>query len=204
MRFVSVDTCRLHKINGTKLFRCESYNTAQITMRSGTGEADGEDNEASREEAISYNLPDHTCESIANSSLVAEPLDGENELWRPPTSNSSDGRSSRDIQRSRPQQISPTVGNYFDLSRDSAWAPSIFSSRRSEEGSDTEELGFWATSPLRKYSLFRNRGLSGDEECDEEGESEGDSDSASNKDEDDGIEDDDDDDIDPIELFGHR
>ncbi|CRG85598.1 hypothetical protein PISL3812_02643 [Talaromyces islandicus] len=184
---------------GLKCDLCESYNTAQITMRSGTGEADDEDNGTSRDPTISYNIADHTCESIANSSLVTGPLDAENELWRPSTSHSSDGRSSRGVQRSRPQQMSPAVGNYFDLSRDSAWTPSIFSSRRSEEGSDTEDLGFWATSPLRKYSLFRNRGLSSGDEGESESESASDED-----DEEDGIEDDDDDDIDPIELFGHR
>lgn len=201
MRFVSDHACYLHKSIGTNLFRCESYNTAQITMRSGTLETDGEDNEVSRDRAVSYNLADHTCESMANPGLVADPLNGENDLWRPSTSNSSDGRSSRGIPRSRPQQMSPTVGNYFDLSRDSGWTPSIFSSRRSEEGSDAEEPGFWATSPLRKYALFRNRGLSSEDE--DEGESE--SDSASNEEEEeDGIEEDDDDDIDPIELFGHR
>lgn len=171
-------------------------------MRSGAAEGEGEDNEASQDQVIPYSFADHTCESLSTSNLVAEPLNEENDLWRPSTSNSSDGRSSRGIPQSRPQQISPSVGNYFDLSRDSARAPSIFSSRRSEEGSDTEEPGFWATSPLRKYSFFRSRGLSSGGE--DENESESESDSASNEDEDDGIEDDDDDDIDPIELFGHR
>lgn len=167
-------------------------------MRNGTDEA-GEDNEASHH--IPYNFADHTCESITNSSLIAGPPDGENNLWRPSTSNSSDGRSSRDIQRPRRQHTSPSVGNYFDLSRDSAWTPSIFSSRRSEEGSDTEEPGFWASSPLRNYSFFRNHGLSDGEEA----ESESESGSSSNEDDEDGIlEDDDDDDIDPIKLFGHR
>ncbi|KAH8693082.1 zinc-ribbon-domain-containing protein [Talaromyces proteolyticus] len=184
---------------GLKCDLCESYNTAQIHLRSGADEVDGEDIMVSRAQSFSFNLPEHTCESLPASSLLTESLQNDHDLWRPMTSSSADGRPSEGTQQSRPQQTSRIVGNYFDLSRDSAWTPSIFSSRRSDEGSDTEELGFWANSPLRKYSFFGKQD-----------KSETESDGVSNEDDDGGIgeeeeeEDDDDDDIDPIEIFGHR
>lgn len=144
-------------------------------------------------------IPDHSYESLTATSLVTEPFTGPDARWRPSTATSVDGRPVPSRQRA----VSPTVGNYFELSRDSTWAASIFSRRRSEGGNEDEEPGFWATSPLRKYAFFRKHEGSSDDG------SESESDSGSEitdelEDDDNGLEDDDEDEIDPIEIFGHR
>lgn len=116
---------------------------------------------------------------------------------RPATSASLDQLSEQTLPQRRPRGVSPTVSNYFELSRDSTWSPSIFSRRRSEEEGDTGLHRFWATSPLRQYSLFLN-GDSTDEEsdADDDGKDESDVDLEEDEDEDD--------EIDPIDIFGHR
>ena len=117
---------------------------------------------------------------------------------RPATSASLDQLSEQTLPQPRPRAVSPTVSNYFELSRDSTWSPSIFSRRRSEGEGDTGLHRFWATSPLRRYSLFLMHGDSTDEEsdADDDGQDESDVDLEEDEDEDD--------EIDPIEIFGHR
>lgn len=176
--------------------RCESYNTAQLRLLTGTDETT-ESELALRTRPIHVNIPDPSHESISATSLGVEPFDRTdvNARWRPSTATSTDAHS-------RQRAVSPTIGNYFEMSRDSTWAASIFSRRRSEGGNKDEEAGFWATSPLRKYSFFRKQSGSSDEESDGDSESGG---TDEIEDEDDNeAEEDEDDEIDAIEIFGHR
>jgi hypothetical protein len=179
--------------------RCESYNTAQLRLLSGADDINEHDL-VSRSRVLPIPIPDHSYESLSATGLGNEPFTEPDSRWRPSTATSADGRTIPSRQRA----MSPTVGNYFEMSRDTTWAASIFSRRRSEGGNEDEDPGFWATSPLRKYAFFGSHdGSSGDE-------SESDSDSGTTEeleeddDDDIALEEDDDDEIDPIEIFGHR
>ncbi|KAI7977284.1 hypothetical protein EIK77_004700 [Talaromyces pinophilus] len=175
---------------------CESYNTAQLRLLTGTDETT-ESELALRTRAIPVNIPDPSYEPISATSLGVEPFDrtDSDPRWRPSTATSTDGRP-------RQRAVSPTVGNYFEMSRDSTWAASIFSRRRSEGGNEDEEAGFWATSPLRKYTFFRKHSGSSNEESDSDNES-GTTDEIEDED-DNEVEEDEEDEIDAIEIFGHR
>uniref|UniRef100_A0A093UXX4 Putative RING finger protein C2F3.16 n=1 Tax=Talaromyces marneffei PM1 TaxID=1077442 RepID=A0A093UXX4_TALMA len=150
---------------GLKCDLCESYNTAQLRLLSGTDET-SESELALRTRAIPVNIPDSSCDPMSATSLGVEPFErtDANARWRPSTATSTDGRP-------RQRAVSPTIGNYFEMSRDSTWAASIFSRRQSEGGNGDEEAGFWATSPLRKYTFFRKNSGSSDEESDSDNES---------------------------------
>lgn len=176
--------------------RCESYNTAQLRLLTGTDETT-ESELALRTRAIPVNILDTSYDVISATSLGVEPFDSAdaNPRWRPSTATSTDGRP-------RQRAVSPTVGNYFEMSRDSTWAASIFSRRRSEGGNEEGEPGFWATSPLRKYAFFRKHSVSSDEQSDSDNES-GTTDEIEDED-DNEVEDDEEDEIDAIEIFGHR
>ncbi|OKL60593.1 hypothetical protein UA08_04355 [Talaromyces atroroseus] len=182
---------------GLKCDLCESYNTAQLRLLSGADDMN-EPDLISRPRVVPISIPDHSYEPLSATSLVNEAIAEPELRWRPSTATSADGRPIASRQRA----VSPTVGNYFELSRDTTWAASIFSRRRSEGGNEDEEPGFWATSPLRKYTFFGSHdGSSGDE-------SESDFGSVTTEeledDDDLGLEEDDEDEIDPIEIFGHR
>lgn len=131
-------------------------------------------------------------------------------LLGPPLSTSVESQPLSHFPRAR--TITPRVGNYFEMSRehegDSSWSPSIFSRQGADENSST---GFWASSPLGRYSFFRRgwRIISdtdddseSEDEFDEEEEEEEDFDDEQDSPDEPELEDDDDD-FDPIELFGH-
>lgn len=195
MRFVCVSPVPFTGLK-TDMSRCESYNTAQLRLLTGTDE-NNESELALRTRAIPVNIPDTSYDSISATSLGVEPFDSANAnpRWRPSTAASTDGRP-------RQRAVSPTVGNYFEMSRDSTWAASIFSRRRSEGGNEEEEPGFWATSPLRKYAFFGKYSGTSDEQSDSDNES-GSTDEVEDED-DNEVEDDEEDEIDAIEIFGHR
>lgn len=195
-----------------KQTRCDSYNTVQLRLLTGADETD-DGHLTPRTATLPVHIPDHGYDNISATSLVVEPFDSEaSPRWRPSTATSADGHQ----LPLRRRAVSPTVGNYFELSRDSTWAASIFSSRRSDDGNDDEESGFWATSPLRKYALFMKRRRSSNVEGNSANDS-GPSDEANDEDDEDDEddeedeeeealeeEDDDEEDIDAIEIFGHR
>ncbi|EED20307.1 CHY and RING finger domain protein, putative [Talaromyces stipitatus ATCC 10500] len=188
---------------GLKCDLCESYNTAQLRLLRGDGETT-ESELVLRTRAIPVNIPDHSFESMSATRLGAEHFSRDaNDRRRPSTATSANGHPIPPRRRA----VSPTVGNYFELSRDSTWAASIFSSRRSEGGNDDddeEEPGFWATSPLRKYSFFRKHTGLSDDESDSDNDS-GTTNDIEDEDEDDNdVEEDEEDEMDAIEIFGHR
>lgn len=175
--------------------RCESYNTAQIRLLGDIDREISENGSLHTPRPASLRSNGISCDTEA-SETNGEAVSRSDVFLRPATSSSLDQRSEQTLlPQPHSRAVSPTVGNYFELSRDSSWSPSLFSQRRSEGETDPGVHSFWGSSPLRRYSLFLMHGDSSDDESDvggyrSNGELEED--------------DDDEDEIDPIEILGHR
>ncbi|KAL1990690.1 hypothetical protein VTN49DRAFT_6529 [Thermomyces lanuginosus] len=190
---------------GLKCDLCESYNTVQIRLLG--SDEDGMEGETSSR----ARLPQTISGSCQTGNLAESVNQRTTEvLLGPPLSTSVESQPLSHFPRAR--TITPRVGNYFEMSRehegDSSWSPSIFSRQGADENSST---GFWASSPLGRYSFFRRgwRIISdtdddseSEDEFDEEEEEEEDFDDEQDSPDEPELEDDDDD-FDPIELFGH-
>lgn len=200
--------CALFLISEAKLTlrSCESYNTVQIRLL-------GADEDGLENETFSRVRSPQAISGSCEAGNLAESVNqrATEVLLGPPLSTSVESQPLSRFPRAR--TITPRVGNYFEMSRererDSSWSPSIFSRQSADENSST---GFWASSPLGRYSFFRRgwRIISDDdsdfEEVDEEEEEEEEEEEVD--DEQDSLDEpeleDDEDDFDPIELFGHR
>jgi hypothetical protein len=177
--------------------RCESYNTIQIRLlRDTEAELAGNDDasNAAPRPRSSYTINEIRCGPDTSSDMTSGFVPGA-DLYLRPTMSSSFDRDYRPFQ-SRSRAMSPTVSNYFGLSRDSAPSPSIFSRHRSDS-TEAESRGFWGSTSLRyRYPFLSGDGTSTDSES--EADDDGDEDSKE------GLDEDDEDDVDPIEIFGHR
>lgn len=206
---------KLHD-GGLTIFRCESYNTAQVRLLHGNVlDSLEEDNgardiPAPRQRPSSYNVNE---ESLAPTSAPLQintnsaPGSGPHPRLSSPLSAEPNGQFAS-YSLSRERAVSPVISNYFGLPPDrgserskSTSLPRIGASKDGPSDKDGE-FHIWGSKLKYRYGFLGEEAESVDEMSEADGEEAYETTDGSEEEADD--DDDDDDDYDSIDIFGHR
>ncbi|WEW55644.1 hypothetical protein PRK78_001076 [Emydomyces testavorans] len=193
---------------GLKCDVCDSYNTSQIRLFS-TNDGQNDETDSHQDRGIPISRPRDSNDSATESRTMARSvpgMDGASDLPGPVLGGEEGTLPSSTFPPSfNARSVSPTVSNYFGLSRrrGSMWTtvsqPEVIHSDSEHE----EDGSFWAVSALKRATL----GLLGRRayESEEEKEDGDEEDDGMNDQEGEPAEGEDDEEIDDIiDIFGHR
>lgn len=196
------------------IYRCESYNTAQIRLLHGEvlespeQDLDARQISASRGRSSSRGADEATSQAMAPLRINTNSVQGTSYPQQSAPSSADPSGRFLSYSLTRDRAVSPVISNYFGLppNRESEKpkSTSLFGRGQRDSGSDHGgELRLWGTKFKYSYGFLSRETESGD--GDEAMES---SDESVSEDEDeeeqDKEEDDDDDDHESIDIFGHR
>lgn len=188
-----------------KRFRCESYNTTQLSVLQGDSPGSSEQNiegevfEASRLRSSSHGPDDPALPYLTPLQIDPSSAPG---AGAHPQFNSSGQFHSYNLTRGR--AISPVISNYFGIPPDRhsqrSTSTSLFGGRlnQNDENDGNGELSIWGTRFKYRY-VFLSR-VTDPADDDEEADEVSDSSGSDNKNEGE----DDEDEDESIDIFGHR